>query len=220
MDRSRPAVKNYLNVFENFLRGKIVLMSAQSLPRMTLEEYVEAERASECRYEYYMGRIYAMAGGSLPHAIIASNIVREAGTALKDRPCIVTSSDLRIQTSPDGLYTFADVVIVCGEPRLAAAPKDTVTNPIAIVEVLSPSTEAHDRGFKFAQYRKIESLREYVLVSQTEPRIESFRRQSGGDWLLHEYSGMEQVCHFQSVNCDVPFTEIYARVPFNSEAAS
>lgn len=192
-------------------------MSAQAQPRLTPAQYLEAERSAEFRHEYYDGQIYAMSGGSFHHFQIIANITAELHARLKKRPCAVGSSDLRLRVSPEGLYTYPDVIVICGEPRFADDRRDTLLNPTLIVEVLSPSTEAYDRGFKSAQYRTVESLEEYALVSQAEPRVEVFRRQPGGHWLLSEAIGIEAVCHFESLDCAVPLSEIYAKVTFSPE---
>jgi Uma2 family endonuclease len=193
-------------------------MSAQSQPSLTPEQYLELERAGEFRREYYNGRMYLMSGGTHPHAIIIGNFSRELGNALKKRPCTVTTSDMRVRVSPGGLYTYPDVV-VCGEPKFIDGRRDTILNPILLIEVLSPATEAYDRGFKFAQYRTLESLQEYALVSQTEPRVETYRRQPSGDWLLSEAVGMEAVCRLASVDCAVALTDVYDKVLFDPEEA-
>lgn len=192
-------------------------MSAQPQPRLTPEQYLDTERSAEFRHEYYSGHTYAMSGGSYQHFQIIGNITAELHARLKKRPCTVGSSDLRLRVSPDGLYTYPDVVVICGDPRFADDRRDTLLNPGLIVEVLSPSTEAYDRGFKSAQYRTVESLEEYALVSQAEPRVEVFRRQPGGHWLLSEAVGLESVCHFESLDCAVPLAEIYAKVTFNPD---
>jgi len=192
-------------------------MSAPAQPRLTPEQYLDAERSAELRHEYYNGHIYAMSGGSYQHAQIIGGLVRELGNALKKRPCSVVPSDLRLRVSPDGLYTYPDVVVICGDPRFADDRRDTLLNPALIVEVLSPSTEAYDRGFKSAQYRTVESLEEYALVSQAEPRVEVFHRQPGGHWMLSEAVGLEAVCHFESLDCAIPLAEIYARVTFSPD---
>ena len=192
-------------------------MSAQAQPRLTPEQYLAEERAAEFRHEYYNGHIYAMSGGSFQHFQIIGNITAELHARLKKRPCAVGSSDLRLRVSPDGLYTYPDVLVICGDPKFADDRRDTLLNPALIVEVLSPSTEAYDRGFKSAQYRTVESLEEYALVSQAEPRVEVFRRQSGGHWLLSEAVGLEAVCHFESLDCAVPLAEIYSKVTFSPD---
>ena len=189
-------------------------MSAQSQPRLTPEQYLEAERAAEFRNEYYNGHIYAMSGGSYAHFQIIGNLTGELHGALKKRPCSVGSSDLRLRVSLAGLYTYPDVIVICGEPKFADDQKDTLLNPTLIAEVLSPSTEAYDRGFKSAQYRTLASVQEYVLVSQAEPRIEVFHRQTDGHWLLSEAIGLEAVCRFESLDCSIPLAEVYDKVTF------
>ena len=120
----------------------------QTMARYTVEEYLALERQSEERHEYIDGQIYAMAGGSYQHAQIIGGLVREFGNALKKRPCSVVPSDLRLRVSPDGLYTYPDVVVICGDPRFADDRRDTLLNPTLIVEVLSPSIEAYDNRLK------------------------------------------------------------------------
>ncbi|MGH9646369.1 MAG: Uma2 family endonuclease [Bryobacteraceae bacterium] len=194
-------------------------MSAQSQPRLTPEQYLDIERAAtDVRSEYYNGRMYAMSGGTHPHAIVIGNLGSELRIALKKGPCVVTTSDLRVRVSKTGLYTYPDIVVVCDPPQYGDGRHDTVLNPTLIIEVLSPSTEAYDRGFKFAQYRALESLQEYALVSQSEPLVEIFRRQPGGDWLLSESAGIDAVCRFDSVGCTVPMKDIYNKVSFGGEA--
>jgi Uma2 family endonuclease len=192
-------------------------MSAQAQPRLTPEQYLDAERSAELRHEYFDGQMYAMSGASYQHGQIVGNLTTELSNALKRRPCSVVPNDLRLRVSPDGLYTYPDVIVICGEPRFADDRFDTLLNPALIVEVLSPSTEAYDRGFKSAQYRTVESLEEYALVSQAEPRVEVFRRQPGGHWLLSEAIGIEAVCHFESLDCAVPLSDIYAKVTFSPD---
>jgi Uma2 family endonuclease len=192
-------------------------MSAQAQARLTPEQYLAEERAAEFRHEYYNGHIYAMSGGSYKHFQIIGNLTAELHARLKKRPFAVGSNDLRLRVSPGGLYTYPDVLVICGEPQFADDRRDTLLNPALIVEVLSPSTEAYDRGFKSAQYRTVESLEEYALVSQAEPRVEVFRRQPGGHWLLSEAVGLEAVCHFESLECAVPLAEIYANVTFSPD---
>jgi Uma2 family endonuclease len=191
-------------------------MSAQAQPRVTPEQYLEIERAAEFRNEYYDGRIYAMSGGSWTHAVVIGNFVSALKGALKKRPCFVTSSDMRMCVSPAGLYTYPDVMVVCGEPKFLDRRTDTVVSPALVVEVLSPSTEAYDRGFKAAQYRTVESLAEYALVSQAEARVEVFRRKSAHEWLMSEFAGLEAICRFESVACEVPLADIYDRVTFGA----
>jgi Uma2 family endonuclease len=192
-------------------------MSAQPQPRLTPEQYLEIERAAQFRSEYYNGRMYAMSGASYRHVMIISSLSRRLQNALEAGRCSVGTNDLRVRVSPAGLYTYPDLVVICGEPKFADNRADTVLNPTLIVEVLSPSTEAYDRGFKFAQYRTLESLQEYGLVSQSEPRVEIFRRQPSGDWLLSESAGMEAICRFDSAGCTIAVKDIYDKVTFGGE---
>lgn len=194
-------------------------MSAQPIPRISEEQYLEADRGAEFKSEYYNGRMYAMAGVSYAHFLIVMNFGSQLHQALRMRPCTIGASDLRLRVSPGGLCTYPDIMVICGEPRLADDRNDTLMNPTVIVEVLSKSTEAHDRGFKFAQYRTLDSLREYVLVSQSEPRVEKYQRQNTGQWVLSDYVGLDAVAGFDSIQCEVPLPEIYAKVTFAAEDA-
>jgi len=193
-------------------------MAAHPQHWLTPEEYLEIERAGEFRHEYYNGQMYLMPGGSLQHALIQANMARELGNALRKRPCIVTGSDLRMRVAEDGLYTYPDISVVCGEPEFADGRTDTLLNPCLIIKVLSPSTERKDRGFKFAQYRTLTSLQEYALVSQEEARVEVFRRQAGGHWILSEYAGINAAARFDSIDVSVPLAEIYDKVKFEGHA--
>jgi Uma2 family endonuclease len=192
-------------------------MSAHAQPSLTPEQYLEIERAAEFRSEYYNGCMYAMSGASLNHVLITGSLNAELRAALKKGPCLVGGTDLRLRVSPTGLYTYPDIVVICGSPKFAEDQKDTLLNPTFVVEVLSPSTEAYDRGFKSAQYRKIDSLQEYALVSQTEPGLEVFRRQPAGGWLLSEFAGLDVVCRLDSLGCEIPLAEIYAKVTFSAD---
>jgi len=146
--------------------------------------------------------------------VITVNLAAELRQALKKRRCFVYSTDLRLRVTPSGLYTYPDVMVICDEPFFCDDQKDTVTNPVLIVEVLSNSTEAHDRGFKLAQYRKLDSLREYVLVSQHEPRIERYLRQPDDPWLYNESAGLDGSLRMESVGCRIALAEIYDKVEF------
>ncbi len=193
-------------------------MSAHVWPRLTPEEYLAMERAAEWKSEYYDGRMYAMSGVSHAHAIIVTNFLRNLPDTLGDRPCLVTASDLRVRVQPGGLYTYPDVVVVCGEPKFADDQRDTLLNPIVIGEVLSPSTERYDRVFKSAQYRSMESLQEYMLIWQAAPRIEVLRRQSGDNWLVTEFDGLDAICRLESVDCSLPLSAIYKNIIFGNKA--
>lgn len=186
-------------------------MSAQPLTRVTPEEYLEADRVAEYKSEYYDGIVYAMSGGTYTHSLIANNFGAVLWQALRGGRCTVTSGDVRVRVTPS-TYVYPDIVVVCGEPAFAGDRRDIILNPVLVVEVLSPSTEAHDRGLKFIRYRTAETLQEYILVSQEEARVEMYRRQPGGEWLLTDYSGLDSACALGSINCSIPLAEIYAGV--------
>ena len=190
-------------------------MSAQA-HSLTPEQYLEIERAALDRNEYYNGRMYARPISSISHAIITSNLSGELGNALKKRPYFAASCALRLLVSPGGLYTYPDVVVMPSQPKLADRHQDTLLNPLLLIEVFSPSTEAYDRGFRFEQYRMNDTLQEYGLVAQTEPRVEVFRRQPSGDWLWSEAVGMDASIRFESVGCSIKLAEIYSKVAFGA----
>jgi Uma2 family endonuclease len=191
-------------------------MSA-AVKRYTVAEYLAFERASPVKHEYFDGEVFAMAGATAPHNYVAMNIGGELRHALKDRPCLVAGSDMRV-ACPTGLRTYPDVAVTCGQPRFEDDRQDTLLNPVVIVEVLSPSTERYDRGRKFKNYQSILSLREYVLVSSDEMRVEHFARQDDADhWLLTTYSNPQVAVHFPVLNVAIPLAEIYAEVEFLPE---
>ena len=187
-------------------------MSLQPKPRLTPEDYLAIERSADFKSEYFDGEIFAMTGASAAHNIIVINAVRELSLQLKKRPCKLYASDMRVKVDPTGLYTYPDLVVVCGKARLEDAHLDTLLNPTLIVEVLSDSTEAYDRGRKFEHYRKLESLAEYVLISQHWPHVESYRRQADHHWLLTESSGLDGVLRLESIDCELALAEIYDKV--------
>lgn len=191
-------------------------MSAQPQPRLSPEEYLAIERAAEFRSEYYDGHMYAMSGGSYPHGKIIGNLCGGLWQGLKGKPCAVVPNDLRVRIAPRA-YTYPDIVVVCGPERFADDQKDTLLNPTLLMEVLSPSTELVDREFKSRHYQRIESLQEYALVSQAKPHIEIYRRLSSGDWLLFEISGLDVTCRFDSLGCEIPLSEIYYQVSFDTQ---
>jgi Uma2 family endonuclease len=195
-------------------------MSRMDLPaqkhRYTITEYLELERRSVDRHEYCDGEILLMAGGSVEHARIASNLIRELGIRLKGTRCEAFGSDLRVRTSGSVLYAYPDVTVVCGGPQFEPDDprRDTITNPRMIVEVLSPSTESFDRVRKFDRYGQVQTLEEYVLVSQDEPRVEAYWRREHGAWLFLPASGLSAVAKFGSIKVDLPLGEIYSGVAF------
>jgi Uma2 family endonuclease len=180
--------------------------------RLSPEEYLALERRSEEKHEYLDGEMFAMTGASRRHNLIALNIAASLHSQLADRPCEPYMGDMRIRVAATGLYTYPDVVVVCGEPQLADDSFDTLLNPTLIVEVISPSTEGYDRGKKFAHYRTIESLAEIVLVSQERVEVERYSRQPEGGWLLLEANRLEDRLPLPSIGCELSLAAIYKRV--------
>lgn len=178
---------------------------------LSQQEYLEFERASELRHEYASGEIFAMAGATREHNLTAGNIFAELHLALRERPCEVYSPDMRIKIEATGRYVYADASVVCGRPDFDDQTRDTLLNPIVIVEVLSNSTEAYDRGDKFAQYQTIPSFQEYVLASQKEARIEHFRRLPDGTWLLRILRPGDRLI-LDSIGCEITVDRIYLKV--------
>ncbi len=181
--------------------------------RYTPEQYLALERKAEFKSEYVNGMIIAIAGASRSHSLIVVNLSREVSRQLLGRPCETHTSDMRVRVAATGLYTYPDLVAVCGDAFFDDERTDNLLNPTVIVEVLSPSTEAYDRGEKFAHYRRIESLQEYVLVSQDKVRIESYVRQ-GAQWLLSEASGLDETVRLESIGCNLTLRDIYDKVRF------
>jgi Uma2 family endonuclease len=192
-------------------------MSSHAQQRYTPEEYLTLESQAQCKSAYYAGEIFATAGASRWHNLIVTNVLRELSLQLKGRPCTTYPSDMRVKVSPTGLYTYPDVTVVCGEARFEDNQQDTLLNPTLIVEVLSESTEAYDRGGKFANYRKLSSLMEYVLITQTKPHIEHYVRQSDNRWLLSEADSLQDSLHLPSIDCHLALAEVYDKVDIVGE---
>ncbi|MGA2146878.1 MAG: Uma2 family endonuclease [Bryobacteraceae bacterium] len=194
-------------------------MSTHPKVFLTPEEYLEIERQAEIRSEYYQGEMFAMAGGSEAHNILVDNLVVAFRLKLRGGSCRSYSRDMRVQVSATGFYTYPDLVVVCGERKFLDEKRDTLLNPNLIVEVLSPTTEAYDRGRKFSHYRALESLQEYVLVSQDRIQVECFKRQAAGQWLLTAASSLEDAVCLDSVGCTIPLTDIYEDVAAKDDQA-
>lgn len=183
--------------------------------RVTEAEYLEIERTAEFKSEFFAGEMFAMAGGKPQHSQIAANCAREFGNKLRTGDCVVYNADLRIKVEATGLFTYPDLSIICGELQFVPGTDDTVVNPTLIVEVLSDSTEANDRGKKFENYRQIPALREYLLVNQSEPRIEQFVRQPDGRWLLlSEVTGLGSNLELPSLRISISLAEVFAKIKF------
>ena len=192
-------------------------MATQPKHFITLEEYFEQERTALDRHEYLNGEVFAMAGGTEPHSTITTNILGELYGQLKGRGYKPYNGDMRIRTSPEGLYSYADAVVACGGSQVES---DTLLNPVVIVEVLSKSTEDYDRGKKFELYRQIPSFREYVIVAQDRPYVEHHVRenQPGKVWTMREYTSLDDVITLGTINVKLRLTDIYAKVAFSTRA--
>lgn len=195
-------------------------MAAQPRAGMTVEEYLAFERASQERHEYRDGEVVAMVGASSAHNDIVGNVYTSLRTRLKSGTCRVKLSDLRLRIPSSRLYTYPDLTVVCGPMQLSDDRQDRLLNPRVIVEVLFPSTEAYDRGTKFQYYREIESLREYLLISQDKARIELFSRQTGGLWTLSDAIGQSATLRLAGLDCVLPLSEVYEEVLPPEEADS
>jgi Uma2 family endonuclease len=192
-------------------------------PIYTIDQYLEIDRASDERYVYLDGKIYLMAGASGPHADIAVNLTGLFYSQLLHTPCRPRAKDTKVRSgevpmsgrSTKGLFSYPDIVIICGEPEYHDAFKDVILNPSAIVEVLSPGTEAFDRGEKFTRLRKYNpTLTDYVLVCQDKPLIEHFRRQADDIWTSQIYEGLAAVVELPAIGYRLPLTEVYNRISF------
>jgi Uma2 family endonuclease len=198
--------------------------------RFTVEEYLAFERASDERHEYLDGVIYAMPGSASPqamagesedHGTICVNLVTSLATRLRGSPCRVFTKDLKVRCGPyrphtrEGLYAYPDLVVVCGSSQYHDQARDVLINPTVIVEVLSPSTEAFDRGEKFRRYRAwLPTLTDYLLVAQDRPLIDHYHRQEEGTWALHALEGLQDHVQLETIGCTVPLADVYERIVF------
>ena len=182
------------------------------------EDYLEMEESSLEKHEYFNGEIFQMAGASERHNNISGNIYGEFYIKLKKRPCKVYQNDMRLFVEKTGLYTYPDVIVVCGKPEIRKYKGlDNLKNPVLIVEVLSPSTANYDKGGKFDHYRTIESLQEYVLVWQDKKRVARYTKQDDGSWLLHDFIGEDAEVVLTSIDCSLSIEDIYDKVDFEEE---
>ncbi len=189
-------------------------MSTQPKNYLTPEQYLEIERKAEYKSEYYRGEMFAMAGASLAHNQLVAAVTGELRQQLRRGPCQVLASDMKVAVTATGLYAYPDATVCCGEPRLMDGHKDILQNLTLIVEVLSPSTEAYDRGAKFRHYRSIETLREYLMVASESISAELYTRQPDGRWILTSADRLEDVIELQSIGCRLSLADLYERVEF------
>ena len=191
-------------------------MAAAAMPPVSWESYLKMEREAEHRSEYFEGRMVAMSGGTLAHSRIAHRLAFLLEGALAGGPCTPVNSDLRVAVTATGPYFYPDASIYCGEPDLADGYRDMLLNPVVIFEILPQSRETLDRGCKFRQYRRMESLQVYVLISQAEACVEVFTRGLDG-WWLTEYQGMEAVCELPVVGVRIALADLYFGVELMPE---
>lgn len=196
-------------------------MSIQPKPYDSFEDYLAVEREClDAKHEYVAGQVFAMAGASFNHNLICTNVASELRQLLKARPCTVLANDMRLRVASADACAYPDVVVLCDQPVFHDAHRDVLTNPTLVAEVLSPSTEGYDRGGKFAIYRGLPSLRQYVLIAQDRYAVDVFTRQADGRWLLNAYTDPDASIHFESLGCTLSLREVYDKVELESPAES
>ena len=185
---------------------------------LTPDEYLLIERRAETKSEYIDGVMYAMAGASPNHNIVLSNLITELNLQLRPTPCLVFPSDMKVRIPDRRKYLYPDVSVVCTQPVYADDDKDVLLNPLLVVEILSQSTASYDRSRKFLWYQQMESLEEYVLVSQDEPLVETYYRQPDGTWTYTKLDRLDATLTLRSVNCAIPLKTVYSKVEFPPRA--
>lgn len=191
-------------------------MATHPVTKVSAEEYLALDRAAQFRSEFLDGEIVAMSGGSARHAILQINLAGELRAALRDTPCQAFSSDLRVRVSPR-MYVYPDLTVACGKPTLADERQDILLNPKVIFEILSPSTEAYDRGIKLRHYRSIESLQDYILVSQDQIHIEQYTRGESNVWTFRDYQSTDETLLIPSIGVSLSLARIYERIEFPAQ---
>ncbi len=185
------------------------------------EEYLTMEEVSPVKHEYFNGEIFQMAGASDNHNTIAMNIAADLHQQLKKRDCKVYQNDMRLYIEKEEIYTYPDVMVVCGKPEIKKYKGlDNILNPVLIVEVLSDSTADYDKGAKFEQYRTIETFKEYLLVSQDAKQLTRYTKQSDGSWNLMDFIGDKTNIELFSINCKLTIDDIYDKVDFEDGEVS
>lgn len=191
----------------------------EPLPKMSEEEFLTFEAASDVRHEFLNGEVIAMAGGSSMHSLVKNSVNRLLQNGLRDRPCRVHDSDMLIKVRATGLKTYPDASVVCARPKFQDLRELELLNPKLIVEVLSDTTAAYDRGKKFWHYRQLESLAEYVLISTEEALVEVYLRQPDGTWSLRTHDGLDAVARLESLGVELPLREVYAKTALAEDEA-
>src|SRR5262245_7942569 len=189
-------------------------MAAQPRVYLTIAEYLARERAGDTKHEFFAGQVYALAGGSEQHNLIAGNVLASLHAQVRKRSCTVYPSDMRLKIPHTNLYTYADISVVCGQAQFEDVQRDILLNPNVIVEVLSPSTENYDRGKKFQNYRTLDSAHEYLLIAQDTYHIEHYIRQPDNQWLLSEADSLDATIELPTINCTLALADVYEKVTF------
>lgn len=187
-------------------------MEPRARRRLSADEYLAIERVAAARSEFLDGEMFAMAGASREHNLLAGNCFASLHTQLAPRDCEVYMGDMRVRITEANLYTYPDLVVVCGQPEWEDARRDTLLNPQVIFEVLSPTTESYDRGMKFVYYRTLPSLSEYLMLSPSRPRVEHYRRRPDGSWVFTETGELEAEIEISSIACRLRLADLYRRV--------
>ena len=194
-------------------------MSIQPKPYYRFEDYLATERESiDAKHEYVAGQVFAMAGASYNHNLITANLIRRLGNQLEARPCTVLGNDMRLRVETADACAYPDVMVLCDKPAFHDERRDVLTNATLIAEVLSPSTEGYDRGGKFAIYRGLASLRQYVLIAQDRLAVDVFTRQKDGSWRLDAYTDPAAPIHFEAIDCTLTLGVVYDKVEFETSA--
>src|SRR6185312_13332453 len=192
-------------------------MSRQPKRFLTPEQYLEIERAANFKSEYYEGEMFAMSGAREAHNLVVANVISAIHEQFRRRSCRVYPSDMRVLVNSTGLYAYPDVTALCGEPQFQDGVMDTLLNPVLIVEVLSPSTEAYDRGVKFDHYKNIGSLRDYLLLATNRIHADLYTRQPDNRWLLTSASKPEESLTIESVDVQLTVSTLYEKIEFSDE---
>ena len=194
-------------------------MSTQPKPHYSFEDYLAAERdCIDAKHEYVAGQVFAMTGATYHHNLITTNVVSELRQQLKSRPCIALSSDMRLRIQAADACLYPDIVVLCDKPVFHDERKDVLTDATLVAEVLSPSTEGYDRGGKFALYRGLPGLRQYLLIAQDRLAMDLFTRQADGRWVLDAYTDMDTSIRLESIDCTLRLEEVYDKVDFGAMA--
>jgi Uma2 family endonuclease len=187
-------------------------MRPQEHLNLTADQYLAQERSAEFKSEFINGEIFAMAGASREHNQISSNIVASLSVQLQDKPCSAYSSDMKVKIDRANKYTYPDIVTACDPQRFEDEHSDVLLNPTVIMEILSDSTEAYDRGLKFFHYQRLDSLREYLLISQKSCHVEKYERQAENQWVYSEFHQLEDAVNIHTLNCILSLKDIYRKL--------